>query len=80
VAFDADFFCCEPSPNRAQVLGHLFNWGLFGVLSVQVCKSTRSRHPQRTIHRESADIYYLVFNRTDPRGIKTLGMRGAGDM
>jgi hypothetical protein len=40
VTFDFDFRLIA---NQPQLLGHLFNWGLFGALSVQVCKLTRYR-------------------------------------
>lgn len=44
----------------AQLLGYLFNWGLFGVLTVQTCKSL-DFVTFRPTHDPWADLYYIAF-------------------
>ena len=42
-------------------VGHLFNWGLFGVLTVQVCTSFSRTKEHETSTVLLTDMYYLAF-------------------
>ena len=49
-----------------QFLGHLFNWALFGALTVQVCESECAVTSGRNLSDIPTDLYYIAFPKDKP--------------
>ena len=53
-----------------KLFGHLFNYGLYGVASVQICKTVHALSSFTSLTQSTPkDNYYLNFG-SDPKGVK----------